>query len=368
MKTLLLLPVLLFTVFRLSAAILTVNNTTPNAAQFSSISAAIAAASAGDTIYLQPTGVSYGDINLVSNKPLVFIGGGFAPLIGSLPATIANGIGANAGVQNNNYSDNVFIGIRFTSGLNYSIIFHQPIVHNLTFIRCAFTGFGIEMSGPCCNNWLMIQCVFSPTPNNSSPFGTFSGNNHLFINTVFVTSTLNQGQPIFNQFSATNTQFINCSFYRSTAVGANYNFAVFSGSPSSNFQNCIFDSQINLPGTPLSFTFENSLASGPAGPTTAAFLNSRSVFEDNIEGTAVYANYTPNAIFNINSTDMTLQTGSPGIGAGMDGFDVGPFGGNAGFVKGGLPPLPFIEQAVSLNVIVPADQTLQIKVKAQVQN
>nr|MCU0389209.1 hypothetical protein [Chitinophagaceae bacterium] len=61
-----------------NAGVLTVNNATVSPGQYNTIAAAIAAASAGDTILIHGTGINYGSITV--DKRLVFIGPGHNPV------------------------------------------------------------------------------------------------------------------------------------------------------------------------------------------------------------------------------------------------------------------------------------------------
>ena len=66
MKNLLLLSCLLFTSL-LQAKVLTVSNRSGNSAQYETVPAAIAAAAAGDTIYIHGSETSYGNIIIDKN-------------------------------------------------------------------------------------------------------------------------------------------------------------------------------------------------------------------------------------------------------------------------------------------------------------
>lgn len=78
MKKSVLILSLIFIAFVANATILTVCNHSLYPAQYTNIADAIAAASPGDTIYVMPSGTSYGDIT-VSVPSITLIGAGFEP-------------------------------------------------------------------------------------------------------------------------------------------------------------------------------------------------------------------------------------------------------------------------------------------------
>ncbi|MEP7264551.1 MAG: hypothetical protein ABI772_08635, partial [Bacteroidota bacterium] len=71
---------LLFAIFSIAASnvfatVLTVSNQSPNPGQYTTIQAAINAATAGDTVYVHPSATHYAPFNL--DRKLTIIGNGF---------------------------------------------------------------------------------------------------------------------------------------------------------------------------------------------------------------------------------------------------------------------------------------------------
>ena len=122
--SLLIAAIFIAAVFSANATIYTVSNAVGITAQYSTIDAAVAAASNGDTLYVNGSATVYSMSTLT--KQLTIIGIGYNPAAPDLTPTQISGVTVQA--------DNVsFIGIKFTSSLTYS-----GTRNNVKIERCYF--------------------------------------------------------------------------------------------------------------------------------------------------------------------------------------------------------------------------------------
>ena len=61
---------------------------------------------------------------------------------------------------------------------------------------------------------------------------------------------------------------------------------------------------------------------------------------------------------------LVLKTGSPAIGAGMNGVDCGIFGGNQPYVLSGIPPIPSIFE-INYTAVGSSAVPIQVNLKAK---
>jgi hypothetical protein len=91
----------------------------------------------------------------------------------------------------------------------------------------------------------------------------------------------------------------------------------------------------------------------------------------------LFENVTNNDTYN-DTFNYRLKTGSPGKNAGTDGTDLGIYGGSYPFPSGGaigsgfdtspMPPIPQVTELNILNATVPVNGTLNVNVKATINN
>ncbi|MCB2378879.1 hypothetical protein LGH70_14855 [Hymenobacter sp. BT635] len=129
---------------------------------------------------------------------------------------------------------------------------------------------------------------------------------------------------------------------------------------------------INGPGisTSNSYVYNNIMNSGSVSGTGNSYNNNLCNGTQFPAGNGNVQNVTMSTVFlGTGSTDgkWKLKTGSPALGAGVNGEDCGMFGGNEPYVLSGLPAIPAI-WSFSQPSIVPASGTLQIRIKANSHN
>jgi hypothetical protein len=310
-----------------------VNNTGTNPQGvniYTTLQAAHDAAQAGDIIYLEPSGISYGSLTCV--RPLTIIGNGYY-------------LAQNPGLQLDNRDaivDNVFFntgsaGSRITGctmqgsylyiGVNNVVVERNQINSNVYLGSNPQTGAAVSVNNALIRqNYIGSAVQLSP----SSP--------------QTVSSVIISNNIIANGISTPSAQYtqLNSILISNNVIG---NLAGTAGA-GIQVDNAVIKNNI------LTYT-----------TTSTNFTPRNNAFSYNISGNAVFGtangnqqNVTPASLFvgGTASTDgaFQLRTGSPAIGTGESGADVGAFGGVLPYRIAGIPNVPSIyqyNQAVSGN-------------------
>jgi hypothetical protein len=334
------------------ATIIVVNNSNANPGQFYYLQAAIDSAEVGDTLMIQPSNFSYG--NVVLEKALTMIGIGHKPLkdlaliasIGDLKFGSTIGEIAGPGVH--------LIGLKFASvnttcppnGVTYNTM-------NITARNCDLGFFGTNYGNNGCYgyngyyNCLVEDCVI-----RNLGFPAY-GNNILIQNCVITTYNISMGayltNTVFrnnlfiyeaanpNQIYATGIVFENNIFYRFTPASGGLN-------------NCVFNNNL---------TYQTAFDVIITGTNTGS---------NNIIGQdPLFINHNSSAspLYQPELYNYRLQLLSPGHNAGTDGQDIGPYGNSYTFSETGeSDEQPVIRLMNLLNSTVPSNGTMNVHVKA----
>lgn len=305
-----------FTAFSANAKIWRVNNTPGVIADFNTVAAAIAAAAAGDTIYLEGSATNYAGGTV--NKKLTFIGTGY----------FLSGTNSNSGLQANNNdsyiggiwidssaSGSVFLGL---AGLNiYNASTGGYGADNITISRCQLQGIGLYYgagAGTIGDGWNINKCYIGNINGNIGAMKNWNVSNNIFTGGLDISNTASSNNVIRN------------NVFRSGVTLYNAYFA-----------NNIIYSTVSL----TNVVVKNNLAIGnPSGFAAYVGTNGNS------------AGHTDAAMFQGitgNSTDgqWRLAVGSPAIGAGLTvgavvSPDAGAYGGPDPYRLSGIPPIPTI--------------------------
>lgn len=308
--------------FTANAKIWRVNNMPGVTADFTTAQAAHNGASAGDTIHLEPSVNNYGTV--ICTKQLVWLSIGtfltqnpgkqYAPTQSTMST-----ITANAGSE----------GSVFSVVTDAAININVP---NITITRTYILGI-ISIGGPATN------CIVTQS----------------YCNYVFIGST---GAIISNNIMAA-----------SVIMGGNTTSAIITNNvlnistPNQNFvgtatyYNSVYQNNISIRGGPISFNnctqSHNMYATAelPAGTGNQLSVNMANVFVNH-----------PSLVDN----GFQLKVGSPAIGAGNGGVDMGAFGGSNPFVLALQPAIPAIT-----NMSTPASTggtTIQVTFSAKSNN
>lgn len=317
----------------LNATIWRVNNNPAIDADFDDINAAIAAASAGDTLYIEGTQYNYGDVTL--DKSLVIIGPGY--FLTENDSTQANQSPAQIWMFT---ADTAASGSRI-----YGLEFYNWVkinASNIIFSR----------------NWMVdnhnIDCAFA---NENDIVDVVITQN--FVSNIIGGNKSANGLIISNNYARTGI-----------VVGSNQSAVIYNNVVGKTISayNSVVKNNINT---------SNSAVHG------GYYDGGNNVWEYNI---ADFLNWgVPPGVGNIGSIDPTeifvdydgslgyssdgkwqLKEDSFAAGYGENGVDCGIFGGPSPYILSGLPPVPHIYDAiVPVSGSAASGLTVTIKVKSQ---
>lgn len=322
------------------------------------------AAAAGDTIYLEPTGINAGTLDC--SKRLVIIGNGyFLSLNAGTPdnktPSLIERVNFLAGSQNS-----IITGVEFTSNISAMIY-----TSNITITRCKLAYINLFHNTGTPDNLTISKCLIS----GSVAYG-FSGvypiaGGHILANNIFA----NGGGAVNGFF---NSVIINNTFYGTpTSMGSLPAYCFIFNVANSVITDNIFD-------------FRSAPAGSMAFNTNNAALYSNNTLANNI---SLAQNGLPAGNGNINGADETvtfqlanpwllqpsgwayfsndasyqLAAASPAKGIGSGGTDAGAFGGPAPYVLSGLAPYPIIT-GLSVSGVGNTSVPLQVSVTIRSNN
>lgn len=271
---------------------------------YTSFDSAIAEANPDDTLYIEPSHLDYGTPTLT--KRVTIIGNGFEiaknlalmnPLPYNLNESIFTHITFNPGSENAQ-----IIGLRFINQVTISAA-------GVKISRCLLLG-SVQLNA---SQILIDQCFFlgsqatiAGTGTNSIVKNTIIGKNIQSVNNVlFDHCYIND----LNSSFVTNCIFTNCII---NTIAANY--------PLNN-----------------TFSFCIKIGTGTTFPSPGVNNNQEGIPMENI-----FVVSNPMAPTLINEKDFRLKNGSPALGSGTGGVDIGPFGGSSPYRLSAQAPIPVI--------------------------
>jgi hypothetical protein len=271
---------------------------------YTSFSAAQTAASNGDTIYIEPSNISYGSMSM--SKSLTIVGPGY--LLDQNTGTPADKRSAvftdctiNAGSNGS-----VLTGLTFHNGITYGniTIFSS---NNITISRCIFQSFSLTVN---ISNYSISQNVIvnNLTTGNNGLSSSLISNNIILGNLSSVTSgivknNLIYGVPVIDD---------NVNYYNNIFIGNNTSTDLLNSVVAYN-NVCVF-----CTGTANNNNF---------------YTNAYSTIFNATE---------PRILDDLEDARFQLPSTSPAKGKGVGGVDCGPFGGINPYVLSGIPPYPSI--------------------------
>jgi hypothetical protein len=337
--------------FTLNAKVWTVSNNPVAVAQYNTITGAIGAASAGDTIYVAGSSSQYD--NIVINKRLVIIGAGFGS-----PST-PTAYGTTIGTVNIDSAYTVTTSGTKLIGLyiNYSISYNNNSwPKNITIQRC-FLNSTVNIAA---DGWTIADCVVNTNisiANTVNPILKIYNNIiYGYIQDYYYSTPLTNLIVDHNCFvGSSNGGFYNVSyatitnnlFWQVSTLNTNNSFNTFSNNmavssnPTITIPNGTADAQ-------------NNNGSGNLNLTDPKFVNVTSSY---------YSNYSTYI-----SQNFHLKNGSPAAGKALDGTDLGIYGGlYPWFNNIGVSNIPQITQLNIANPNVAKNGTLNVNVTAIIQ-
>ena len=321
------------------AKVLTVSNNVASPGQYTVLQTACDAAASNDTIYIHGSEISYGNVKLY--KPLVLIGTGvnaqkrfkFSSYIDNIQigwnsSTTQNGGGSKIfglDIQNLYMDDSPT-----SSGIKNILIQRNRIVSLTMYGARVATNIYIN------NNVINNVNIYGKSIylKNNVILGGVSGGEKDFVGTLVV---------------AHNVIYGTCSIKR----GSIYN-NIFYSSSSEVFQSCEYTSITrNLVIGKINYTNANIVFGTNTGGEN--ILNEDPLFVDvNTDLRSYSYTYPTTGPF----VDYHLSAGSPAIGAGIGGVDLGIYGGDTPFFEGTSEdgrnryfPMPAIPVMLDMNIV-----------------
>jgi len=312
MKKSFLLVFFLLTVSQIQATIRRVNNnpgvTLVTNLVFSNFTAAQTAAVAGDTIYIEPSDINYGDIGIL--KKLVIIGPGY--LLNKNPNTPFDKRSAKVSNisfnVNNPSSGSKIYGLEIVgSNGNYGNITVSTSVSDINIENCMFN----ELVGSnIFNHGVIANCFIVGSITKSS----VSMHNSLISNNIIWGAVQTSG---------------NDNIIKNNIIFGGADFVAI------YFNNIIY--QANDPN--LAFSVNNKVYNNVCVGCSGTPANNN------------FFTTTPNTIFvvaeprtfdNLEDDNFVLHASSPAKAKGVGGIDCGVFAGTKPYVLSGIPPFPMI--------------------------
>ncbi len=285
---------------------------------YTSIQAAHDASANGDIIYLEASGTSYGTLSCA--KRLTFYGRGY--FLGTNP----NGNDSQVEAQIGNVS--------FGNGSSNTLFSGMVVIGTITF-GTSLSGITIERT------YSSDDIIFNSTCTGAtSQYAHSCTIKQCFVNYGGIRGTCgsidNNANRISIQNTIQNTRYNTSTIrYLPNALVSNCALYGFYYSRNSSVSNCLIDQEIFDVNT---CTFANCFSrinTLPAGNGNQNGIDFSNVFIINaVRPDAPDVNYQ-------------LSVASPARGAGINGADIGPFGGPNPYVLSGQPPIPIITNLVS---------------------
>jgi hypothetical protein len=335
------------------AAVWTVDNNLESGAQFTSVTTAMNAATAGDTLLIHPSEYSYGNLNL--NKSLALIGPGHKPEVsGGMSAIFAaiNLMNGSSGSIIEGFYLNQVVGSLWN-------VAHDITIRNNYFVGSApiSSTYGDSSDS---DNWIIEGNVMVDNATCGGckmiSINTSAGqsDNWIFRNNVIQSSSASANK-MFSRLNSTATFANNLIIYSSTSE-------LFVDSDFTLFENNIFwctAANLDIDLGCADCIFNNNLAYNPNDvlvdlPGMDNVLNEDPMFSDI---TGVNWNY---------DHDYSLSAGSPAIGAASDDGDVGIHGAGYNFSMEGYPAdHPRLTFVTPQYIVVPLDTPFNLEFGAK---
>jgi hypothetical protein len=351
----LILSLSLLSVFTAHAGVITCSNNASSPGQYTSLQDAVDNANAYDTILVQGSSTNYAATTalIIKYNPVTIIGAGYNNPNGLYQFTNVGQIYITHAAASISGSGTKLIGLEITQILFGShnggtSVTASATLQDITIERCKFnnvTGgyyntsllFGWNVGGPrIFDNISIVNCYFQGLSRilrvDGGVVNGISLDNCLFDNAGVFTSididlsNLIVTNCIFSNFSSQNMFQLNTTVLQKMVLINNIFFKV----DPSGCSNCVFDNNITY-----LCNNDNLLHPGNIGSTGGGNL---------IGQDPQFVNF-PIGVTSFNySYNLNLQAGSPVIGSGANGTDMGIYGGVAPFEVGANPAIPQIEE------------------------
>jgi len=324
------------------ATVLTVSNHALGGSQYNDLQSAYDAAEDGDTLIMEGTNVNYIWNRTVDwDKSLTVIGAGFNANKPLFRKTFIESSHTSYRIQiGSNGSGSSFYGIVYKTGIGQA-----GATNDLTFEDCEFQEY-FNTGNEITTNLIFRNCIF----NDNNGYNMILGNGAAIA--VLVSNCVFDGY-IHGNNSLENILVVDhCLFLRSGSTGAFYDVK------NASISNSIFMNTI--PDGTSSCQYMNNICR-----VEGTFPPEGNSGSNNISNTdPMLVDYTFDQYYN-NSHDYALQPGSPCIGTGVGGVDIGVHGGTSMFSEYGEPLIAPVVRYIQINnTTVLPNGTLEVNVSA----
>ena len=311
-----------------------------------SVNLAIAAASNGDIIYVVPSGVTYTVSITGISKSLNIIGGGFNPDKPGALRSILSSFSFGSGANNIRLSGLVISGqVGFAAGINSS---------NIMIDKCRLRDINVNNANV--GNLIIENCIVGENLPGMPLGGVGSSTNVRISNNIIYNSNTSGTQGAIQNLTAA---LIENNIFIGTASGGT--LPSFNAVTNCDIRNNIFlGTRPQGTGTFTGNTQQNNLSFG-ASDNTFSTVGNTSI--SNIQGSNPLFVNLPFGSTHLFTYSAALQTGSPAIGSGVGGINMGIFGGIHPFDVYGTS-LPIV-QAITPPGTVNQGSNMNVRVQAK---
>jgi hypothetical protein len=297
------------------ATVWRVNNTSGVSAHFTNFADAQMGAASGDTLHLEGSATSYGDLQLM--KPLVIIGTGY--FLSENPQTQASPLPSTVGY------------VYFQSGSSNSMLMGLTITGQVSFDVGSISLIGNRINAP----------VYFNNYNSGLANILIFRNYMTFENCSAILLDYSNYYPVSDCFIINNFIASSCYYGVTDAIR-------FYSSSNLILSNNIITGNINVVNSVLS---NNILRDGVVTVNNNTYYNNLCNAEQFPDENDNQLNIDMGTVFvgsAGNSTDGQWQliSGSPASGAGNDGTDCGMFGSASPYILSGMPPIPSVYEII----------------------
>ena len=308
-----------------SATIRRVNNNTgvltapaaPNTIPvYTTAQAAHDASSNGDTIHIEPSGISYGNLNIT--KRVIVIGNGY--FLGPLTANFNPGLQALTG-------SSILGNVNFAGGSDNSEMMGSTVTGNV------FIGSHATLGPQATNNIIFkrnsITSIYLYTTNNSQVIQNYI-NGFIYGQNGNATQNFNISNNIIFYGVDMNLDDQGIFQHNVSSIVAGYQFNVYNSIVRNNIV-VVTPGTLNATGS----TVENNMSNG----TLFGVLNGN---QNSVTMTNVFEDLSNASPTFTEDNRFRLKAASPAIGSGFGSADMGAFGGSFPYIVSGIPNVPTI--------------------------
>jgi hypothetical protein len=324
-------------------AVHTVSNTVNSPGQFTSLQAAINAASPGDTIYVSGSPASYGNAEIF--KRLTLIGAGYNPnnqfqfpsTTGTIKLRMGTAMEGNTNPSETEITGLIISTLQAENNINGIVLNRNEILSSINFY------YNIVVKDWVIKNNIINDIQYASKVTNFVIHNNiFKGRLHEFNSpTISISNnifTFKTGAHAFVMDNVNYAIVTNNIYYGKTTDKCNY---------------CTFNNNISFGSTYTTFKYANNTG------------------ENNLENINPLFVHVPETDYKADH-DYHLQSASQGKNKGTDGKDIGIYGGMFPFPGGAnrpwqTSPMPAVPQVVKMNVknsVLPVNGTLQVEIEA----